>query len=174
MNQKQSSLTADLAIGVLAGLVATKVTEFAQEALYQSMPAAIKKKEERVSPGPPPQVAAEETAGWFGYQLTEKQAELGGMAVHYGLGAAWGPIYGLLRRYSKMRPLGAGFVTGAAMSLIVDEALTPALGFSAPNRAYPTITHARGLVSHLVFGAVVALTAEAIYRFSASDPDPAA
>lgn len=174
MNQKQSSLTADLAIGVVAGLVATKVTEFAQETLYKPMPAAIKEKEERVSPGPPPKVAARKTAGLLGYKLTEKQAELGGLAVHYGLGAAWGPIYGLLRRYSKMQPLGAGFVTGAAMSLIVDEALTPALDFSAPSRAYPTITHARGLIGHLVFGAVVALTAEAIYRVAASDPDPSA
>lgn len=174
MKQHQTSLTADLAIGVVAGLVATKVTEFAQDALYKPMPAAIKKREERVSPGPSPQVAAEKTAATMGYKLTKKQAELGGLAVHYGLGAAWGPIYGLLRRYSKMQPLGAGFVTGAAMSLIVDEALTPALGFSAPSRKYPTVTHARGLVGHLVFGAVVALTAEAIYRFSASDPDPAA
>lgn len=167
-------MPADLAVGVVAGLVATKITEFAQAALYKPMPAAIKKREEHVSPGPPPQVAAEKTAGRLGYKLTEKQAELGGLAVHYGLGAAWGPIYGLLRRYSKMQPLGAGFVTGAAMSLIVDEALTPALGFSAPSRAYPTITHARGLIGHLVFGAVVALTAEAIYRLSASSPDPLA
>ena len=174
MTPKQSSLPADLAIGVVAGLVATKLTEFAQEALYEPMPAAIKKKEERVSPGPPPEVAAEKTAGLLGYKLTEKQAQLGGLAVHYGLGAAWGPVYGLLRRHSKMQPLGAGFVTGAAMSLIVDEALTPALGFSAPSRAYPTITHARGLIGHLVFGAVVALTAEAIYRFTASDPDASA
>lgn len=174
MTHEQSSLPADVAIGVIAGLVATKVTEFAQEALFKPMPTAIKKEEERVSPGPPPQVAAKKTAVWLGYKLNEKQVQFGGLAVHYGLGAAWGPTYGLLRRYSKMRPLGAGFVTGAAMSLIVDEALTPAFGFSAPSRAYPTITHVRGFIGHLIFGAVVALTAEALYRLVASDPDPSA
>ncbi len=30
--------------------------------------------------------------------------------------------------------------------------MTPALGFSAPNRAYPLSTHLRGFVAHLVFG----------------------
>lgn len=174
MERKQSTLLADAAIGVVAGLVATKLTEFAQRALYEPMPKAVKETEERVSPGPPPQVAAEKTAGWIGYKLNKRQTEVGGQVVHYGLGAAWGPIYGLLRRYSNMQPLGAGFVTGAALSLIVDEALTPALGFSAPSEEYPTITHVRGLVGHLIFGAAVALTAEAIYRFAASDPDPAA
>jgi hypothetical protein len=121
MDRKQSSLATDLAIGMLAGLVATKATEFAQAALYKPMPTAIKLEEKRVSPGSPPQVAAEKTAVRLGYKLSEKQAERGGLAVHYGLGAAWGPIYGLLRRYSKMQPLGAGFVTGTAMSLIVDQ-----------------------------------------------------
>lgn len=174
VTQPKNSLLADPASGVVAGLVATKITKFAQAASYKPMRAAIKKKEERASLGPPPQVAAEKTAERLCFKRTEKQAEFGGMAVHYGLGAAGGPIYGLLRRYSMMPPLGAGFVAGAAMSRVVDETLTPALGFSAPSRSYPTITHVRGLAGHLVFGVVLALTAEAIYRLTASDPDPAA
>jgi len=93
------------------------------------------------------------------------------MAIHYGLGVAWGPIYSLLRRHSRMEPVGAGLVTGAAMSLIVDEALTPALGFSAPSRDYPTATHLQGIVGHLVYGAAAALTAEAIYRLTDTAPE---
>lgn len=38
--------------------------------------------------------------------------------------------------------------------------MTPALGFSAPNRAYPLSTHVRGFVAHLVFGLGVAATTE--------------
>jgi hypothetical protein len=38
-------------------------------------------------------------------------------------------------------PVLAGLLTGAALSLIVDEELAPLLGFSAPNRAYPLVTH---------------------------------
>lgn len=39
--------------------------------------------------------------------------------------------------------------------------LTPAFGFSAPNRSYPLATHARGFVAHLVFGLAVAAVTEA-------------
>ncbi len=49
------------------------------------------------------------------------------------------------------------------MSLIVDEGMTPALGFSAPNSAYPLVTHLRGFVAHLAFGLGVAASAETIY-----------
>lgn len=30
--------------------------------------------------------------------------------------------------------------------------MTPLLGFNAPNRAYPAITHARAFAAHLVYG----------------------
>ncbi len=167
----KSHLLFDIAIGLAAGLVATKVTELAQEAFYKPMPRCVKKREEEVRPGPPPKVAARKTADALGFELDEKQLMRAAMAIHYGLGVAWGPVYSLLRRHSQMEPLGAGFVTGAAMSLIVDEALTPALGFSAPSRDYPTITHVRGFAGHLVYGAVAALTAEAIYRLTDSAPE---
>jgi len=91
-------------------------------------------------------------------------------AVHHGLGMAWGPIYCLLRRRGGMRPLGAGLVAGASLSIVVDEGLTPALGLSAPNRAYPAATHVRGLLAHLVWGAAAALAAEAIYRLTGTAP----
>jgi hypothetical protein len=35
------------------------------------------------------------------------------------------------------------------------------LGFSAPNRAYPMVTHVRGFVAHLAYGAAVAAVIEA-------------
>jgi len=57
----------------------------------------------------------------------------------------------------------AGLGTGAAMSAIADEWMTPALGFSAPNRAYPLATHLRGVIAHLMFGLGVAATTEALW-----------
>ena len=54
-------------------------------------------------------------------------------------------------------------MTGAAMSLVVDEGMTPLLGFSAPNREYPFVTHLRGFAAHLAFGLGVAATAETIH-----------
>ena len=71
-----------------------------------------------------------------------------------------------------VRPLGAGLVTGTALSLIVDEGLAPAFGFSAPNNAYPALTHLRGFLNHLAYGAAVAMTAEVLYRLTDTAPEP--
>lgn len=163
---KDHNLLLDIAVGFAAGLVATKVTELTQEAFYKAMPRSITKREEEVRPGPPPKIAAQKSAEALGFDLNEKQSMRAAMVIHYGLGVAWGPVYSLLRRYSQLEPLGAGFVTGATMSLIVDEALTPAFGFSAPSHDYPALTHVRGFANHLVYGAVAALTAETIYRLT--------
>ena len=63
-----------------------------------------------------------------------------------------------------------GLATGAAMSLIADEAMTPLLGFSAPNRAYPLVTHLRGFAAHLVFGLAVAATTETVWAVCGRRP----
>ena len=52
---------------------------------------------------------------------------------------------------------------GAAMSLVADEIMAPSLGFTAPNRAYPIVTHLRGVAAHLVFGLAVAGVTEAAW-----------
>ena len=123
MGRPKNNLLADIAIGLLAGLVATKVTGLAQEALARPMPEGVKEHEERLRPEPTSRIAAP-----------------------------------------------AGFATGAAMSLIVDEMLVPALGFSPPNRAFPAITHVRGFLNHLAYGAAAALTTEAAYRLTGTTP----
>lgn len=56
------------------------------------------------------------------------------------------------------------------MSLLVDEGLTPLLGFSAPNGAYPLSTHIRGFVAHLAFGVAVAAVTEARWRLTGRTP----
>lgn len=137
MEETTANLLADIPVGLVAGAVATKVTGFAQEALYRPMPESIKEQEERVRPGPPSQVAAREGAEALGLDLNEEDLKPAAMAVHYGLGMMSGPVYTLLRRHSQMEPLGAAYVAGVTMSLVVDEALTPALGFSAE----PGVSH---------------------------------
>ena len=171
MDRTTQTLLVDVAVGLAAGLVATKVYGLVQEAFYHSTPKNVRQEEERVRPAPSSELAAEKTAESLGYSLDEPQRKLAGAAVHYGLGATWGPIYGLLRRHGGMQPLGAGILTGATLSLIVDEGLAPALGFSAPNQDYPALTHVRGFLNHLAYGAAVAVAAEAFYRFTDAGPD---
>ena len=81
---------------------------------------------------------------------------------HYGFGVSWEPVYIFLRWWTDLSPILAGLLMGAAMSLVVDEGRTPLLGFSAPNRDYPFLTHLRGFAAHLAFGLGVAGTAETL------------
>ena len=163
----------DLAVGLAAGLVATWATDLARGPLRRATPEGAKRREARVSPGPSSShVAARRIAERVGRPLDEDRLWPVAKAVHHGLGMAWGPVYCLLRRHGGLEPLGAGLVAGAALSLVVDEGLTPALGLSAPNRAYPAATHLRGFLAHLVWGAAAALAAEALYRLTGTTPRP--
>ena len=58
MDRTTTTLLIDVAVGCIAGLVATKAYGFVQEGLYQPMPSRVKRHEEQVRPGPSSQVAA--------------------------------------------------------------------------------------------------------------------
>src|SRR5713101_2598586 len=143
MNQRveAKAIVSDLAVGLISGYVGTKAMEPVSMKLYELESEADRQREDQVRPGPPFQIAAEKIAKLLGLQLSEKQLEKAGMLFHYGLGMSWGAVYTLLRRTTRINPPAAGLLTGATLSLILDEGLTPALGFSAPNSAYPLVTH---------------------------------
>lgn len=163
---KNDHFLLDVGVGLLAGLVATKVTEYAQQALWAATPEETRQREQRVRPGPPFRVAAEKSADLADVDLGERETMAAGMAFHYASGIGWGPVYCVMRRAAGMGSLGAGVAAGMSMSVILDELVTPALGFSAPNRDYPAADHVRGLIGHLVYGLVLAGTAEGLYRLA--------
>lgn len=88
------------------------------------------------------------------------------LGFHYGLGVRWAPLYGILRHRARLAAPTAALVTRLAMSVIADEAMTPMLGFSAPNRASPLVTHLRGVAAHLVFGATVGVVSEVTWALA--------
>jgi uncharacterized membrane protein YagU involved in acid resistance len=158
------TIIADVGIGAISGYVGTKVMEPVSMTLYQWESEESRQQEDAVRPGPPYEIAAKKTTGLLGIELSDQQVKtVGTLFFHYGLGVSWGPVYTVLRRQTNLNPVAAGLLTGAAMSLLVDEGLTPLLGFSAPNRAYPLVTHLRGFVAHLAFGLGVAASAELLY-----------
>lgn len=154
---------ADIGIGLISGYVGTRVMELVSMKLYEWEPEKDRQREDAVRPGPPYEIAARKITRLLGLKLSDRHIQkLGATLFHYGLGMSWGPVYPLLLRCTSVPPIVAGLGTGAAMSLIVDEGLTPLLGYSAPNRAYPLTTHVRGVVAHLVFGLGVAATTETL------------
>lgn len=153
----------DLALAPVAGYVGTKLMEPVGAKLYGLGPEQDRRREDEVRPDPPYAIAARKTADLLGVTLTDKQHERLTLAFHYGLAIQWAPLYPLLRRKTGLGPITAGLATAAAMSPVADEMMTPALGLSAPNRAYPLSTHLRGFVGHLVFGLGAAATTEAAW-----------
>lgn len=97
--------------------------------------------------------------------LDERQKARLGELVHYGFGAGWGGLYGLVRAsYPRAwSPRGmAGFALG--VWLLGDNLLLPAMRLAAWPHRYPPKVHAHALGAHLAYGAGVALTLGAIDR----------
>jgi uncharacterized membrane protein YagU involved in acid resistance len=156
-------LFSNVVVGMISGYVGTKVMEPVSMKLYEWEPEAERQQEDRVRPGPPFDIAARKITTLMGLHLSDAQVQtVGTFVFHYGLGMSWGVVYTLLRRRTSLNPLVAGVLDGASLSLLVDEGLAPLLGFTAPDRAYPLITHLRGFVAHLVYGLSVAGAAEGI------------
>lgn len=165
------SLLLDIGIGLLAGYVTTKITEQGQSALWTATPRDVRDREQAVRPGPPFQVAARKMTDLAAVDLTDGQTQQFGMALHYAAGIGWGPVYCVMRQGAGMSSVGAAVATGASMSVLLDELITPAFGFSAPNRDYPTVTHIRGAAGHLLYGLALAGAAEGLYRLVATTQD---
>ncbi len=52
---------------------------------------------------------------------------------------SWGTVYTLLRRLTPLPPPVAGLLTGASLSLLIDEGLTPMLGTSRAEPRLPAL-----------------------------------
>ncbi len=97
----------------------------------------------------------------FGLELADSEKrEIAGAVVHYAFGVATGGVYGALAELKPATTTGAGLPFGAAVWLIADEIIVPALGLSKPPTKYPLSTHASSIASHLVYG----MTTEIVRR----------
>ena len=163
-------LMTDLAITTAASYLATTAMERVSMKLYELEAPDDRGREDAARPGPPDRIAAQKSTELLGLHLSDAALDKASLVFHYGLAATWAQLYPILRRATSLGPVPAGLLTGASMSLLVDEGLTPLLGFSAPNRAYPLATHARGVAVHLVFGMAVAAVTETAWALLRRTP----
>ncbi len=68
------------------------------------------------------------------------------------MGATSGLIYGIASEIAPVSTFSFGLPFGAAVWLVADDILVPALGLAKPATEYPLSTHAYALSSHLVYG----------------------
>ena len=103
----------DIALGLGAGLAATQMTNFAQRPLKWITPDSVERHEKKVRPGASSSlVAAQKAARGLNVSLSEREEAVVGTAIHFAVGIGWGPVYGLLRRYGGLHPVGAAVASG--------------------------------------------------------------
>ena len=100
----------------------------------------------------------------FGTRLTEAEKETGGTVAHYAMGATSGAVYGALAEWLPVTTAGAGLPFGAAVWIIADEGILPALGLSKSAKDYPPLIHVYAFTSHLVYGLATEFGRRAVRR----------
>jgi hypothetical protein len=156
--EQRPAVAGDAIAGALAGLGASWMMSEAYGPIMRAGSARTLRREQEAQAGMPPSTvrAAEAAARAVGTALPDWRARaLGGKAVHYGYGVAWGAGFALAARALRARwrpPLATGLAFGALLWVVSDELLVPLFGFSREPAQYPPSSHLKGLVAHLVYG----------------------
>jgi hypothetical protein len=156
--ERRPGASGDAVAGALAGLGASFVMSLAYRPIMRAGSAGTLRREQEAQAGQPPSTvrAAEAAARTLGTTLSRPRAQaLGGKAVHYGYGVAWGAAFALVARALAPRrrpPVATGLAFGALLWVLSDEVLVPLLGFSRGPARYPPSSHLKGLAAHLVYG----------------------
>ncbi len=93
---------------------------------------------------------------------TDEAAKALSYAVHWGFGMLMGGLYGALRSGKGSSDLGVGLAYGTGLWAIGDELAVPILGLQEGPTKAPKTMHANRLVSHLLYGAGLAIGTQAI------------
>ncbi len=102
----------------------------------------------------------------FMHQLTSDEKKWAGPAVHYGMGASTGAVYGALTETFPIAGAGFGTAYGTAVWAAADEIAVPALGLSKPIGETAVSSHVSALASHLVYGVVTDLARRGLLALS--------
>jgi hypothetical protein len=100
----------------------------------------------------------------FHRHLTKPEKQKAGAVVHYAFGAGSGAIYGAMAEVVPAATVCEGTAFGAAVWLIADEGVVPAIGLSRKPTDYPLSIHAYSFASHMVYGLTAELVRRAVRR----------
>ena len=147
--------------GLIGGLVASFVMSEFQSLLSKLTEEEKKSKKKKEEPANV-KTAEAISENVFDHKLKKSEKEPAGEAVHYAMGATSGLIYGIASEIAPMTTVGLGLPFGAAVWLVADDVVVPALGLAKPATEYPLSTHAYALSSHLVYGLTTDLVRRAV------------
>jgi len=112
----------------------------------------------------PERLANAVSVGLTGRELTEREKETAGTALHYAYGVSMGALYGAAAELAPGVTAAAGLPFGATVWITADEGVVPALGLSKSPTEYPLSIHAYALASHLVYGLTTEVVRRAVRR----------
>lgn len=143
-------------MGAAAGAVGTWALDRTDWRMWkhESEEARLQTNAVRPEGEPPAHVLVSKAEKALRLNPTPEQHEIAGAAVHYGIGIGPAVAYSILRDRLPGRGPVRGALYGLGLFLMQDEAVNAATGVGADPRKYPWQAHARGLVSHLVYGVV--------------------
>jgi hypothetical protein len=151
----------DFAFGALGGIAGTFAMERVSSWVYEYESQEKKKLEESLRKEEPPMVMARKlTEEVLHTPVSEGNRKRLGMAIHWGYGAVWGGIYGVLHNRAPFFAKAAGLPFAIAFTLIGDEFMNTAMGLTPPPQAFPKEAHIRGAVAHYAYTAA----ADGVYR----------
>jgi XapX domain-containing protein len=163
LEYEESQMTAGevlivVGVGAAAGAVATWVMGMATTLMYNRENRAAREREDRVRGDRTAyEVAAENFAAILGRKIDRKQRARWGLVIHWALGIAAGIVYAFIRLQIPAPNILHGLLFGFVFWLVIDEFVVYVLRLTPGPLEFPWQAHARGLVGHLVFGAVAEL-----------------
>jgi putative membrane protein len=161
MRNEMQYRSGDVLKGALAGLIGGLVAAFVMSE-FQSVWNKLSGQEKQ-SGGEKQEPATVKAAEMIvenatDHDLTDDEKKYAGPLMHYAMGSTSGAIYGAVSELMPIARTGAGLPFGAAVWLVADDIVVPALGLSKPVTEYPISKNVYALVSHFVYG----LTTEAV------------
>jgi hypothetical protein len=140
--------------GLVVGLSATLIMEYASSYLYERESEAARQQEERGRKDEMPTTTlVRKLAGAVGSQLQDDSAQRLGMATHYAFGAGGG-LAMIAVHQAGVEPVRAGLLVGMTIWALVDEGFNPLAGLTSGPAAFPAVTHMRAAGAHAVYGLV--------------------
>lgn len=136
--------------GIVAGVAATAAT-----GLYQAMAAPAFGLGDSDQDPANVKAAQDASVAVSGEPLPPSHKEAAGSAVHYATGIALGLGYAAAAAAMPRVTTGFGVPFGLAVAVVLDDLLVPAFGWGEWPTGTDAATHAYGLTSHAVFGAML-------------------
>ena len=153
---RSGDLSRGLVAGVTAGLAASFVmTEF--QKFWRHADANLRQRQAKREPATV-KVADAASEALSGEPVPAPARKEASELVHYLTGAAIGAAYGALAEFLPGVTSGFGSAYGGAVWAVLDEGITPALGFAPPPQDSDAKDHLFSFSSHLIFGWALELT----------------